>query len=118
MNDECRMTNAECQPEQTGSLSHVPVLEQVREALVTAREGRDQCLRLLARVIIATRDAETVECFGALRGFVRESDLLMRRKLSLISQGMDLARNDECRMTNAEGQTEQVGSLSHEGGVA
>lgn len=90
-NDECRMMND---------------LPQLREAAVTAREGRDECLRLLTPAVTASRDTEIIERFAALCGYVRELDLLRKQELSLI----------ECGRAAEDELNEQAGSLSHVNG--
>lgn len=93
-NDECRMMND---------------LPQLREAAVTAREGRDECLRLLTPAVTASRDTEIIERFAALCGYVRELDLLRKQEMALIECGRVSA---ECGMSEPLAACERMGVVS------
>lgn len=71
-------------------------LHDLREAAQTAREGRDECLRLLAPLLRAPRDEPLIERFAALCGFVRELDILRKQEMELIECGRVSA---ECGMS-------------------
>lgn len=90
-NDECGMRND---------------LSALREAAQSAREGRDECLRKLMPMVRELRDDVLVERFAALRGFVRELDILRKQELELVECGKVSAecgvRNAECGVVNDE----------------
>jgi hypothetical protein len=64
-------------------------LQELREAITTAKEDRDECLRFLRGIILKTWHTPTIELFAKLEGDVHELDLLRKRELSLLVDGKE-----------------------------
>lgn len=86
MNQGTRQAEGTRQQAQGNSLS---TLEDIRTAALYAKEDRDECLRTLRSVIVATQHVETMELFARLQGDIHELDLLRKRELSLLVDGRE-----------------------------
>ena len=74
-------------------------LQQLREAITTATEDRDEMLRFFRPVIRGTYQKHLWEQFARLEGNIHELDLLRKRELSLLVDG----REPEVEQEKTEG---------------
>lgn len=92
-------------------------LQDLREAITTAQEDRDECLRLFRPVIRGTRQMHLVEQYARLEADVHELDLLRKRELDLLVHGQE--RPDEMAVARfQEAMVVLNESISDAGGVA
>lgn len=64
-------------------------LQQLREAITTATEDRDEMLRFFRPVIRGTYQKHLWDQFARLEGDIHELDLLRKRELSLLCNGTE-----------------------------
>jgi len=64
-------------------------LQQLREAITTAMEDRDEMLRFFRPVIRGTYQKHLWDQFARLEGDIHELDLLRKRELSLLVDGRE-----------------------------